>query len=165
LIQTPSLLVVWFQRYNNSCNFKNNEKHKNFLPLLPCNSKSIFPTSDSFPLIMSHIVICSTKHTSFHTSIQLDIKFNFREKIFTERKLRNCLNFMHFVSFFFLLNYSKCADLAPYLVRSACKLIPKKMRPFCFCFILELDPSSGHKNSLEMLHYIHMQVYSISFTF
>ena len=33
--------------------------HKNLLPLLPYNSKSIFPTSDSFPLIMSHIMTYS----------------------------------------------------------------------------------------------------------
>ena len=36
--------------------FKNNEKYKNLSPLYACNSKSIFLTSDSFPLIMSHIL-------------------------------------------------------------------------------------------------------------
>ena len=36
--------------------FPNNEKHKDLSPLSTYNSKSIFPTSDSFPLIMSHIL-------------------------------------------------------------------------------------------------------------
>ena len=40
---------------DNSVKFKNNVKHKNLSHLLACNSKSIFPTSDSFSLIMSHI--------------------------------------------------------------------------------------------------------------
>ena len=40
---------------NNSVKFK--IKHKSFLPLLACNSKSIFPTSDSFPLMLSHIAV------------------------------------------------------------------------------------------------------------
>ena len=37
-----------------SLKFKNNEKLKNLSPFSAFNSKSIFPTSDSFPLIMSH---------------------------------------------------------------------------------------------------------------
>ena len=48
---------MWLQRYEQFFKFKNNVKHKNLSPLLACNSKSIFPTSDSFPLIMSQIVI------------------------------------------------------------------------------------------------------------
>ena len=56
LIQTPSQSDIWLQRYEQFFKFKNNVKHKIFSPLLACNSsKSIFPTSDSFPLIMSHI--------------------------------------------------------------------------------------------------------------
>ena len=55
LIQTPSQSDIWFQRYEQFFNFKINVKHKNLSPLSGCNSKSIFLTSDSFPLIMSHI--------------------------------------------------------------------------------------------------------------
>ena len=43
------------QRYEQFFKLKNNVKQKNLSPLLACNSKSIFPTSDSFPLIMSHL--------------------------------------------------------------------------------------------------------------
>ena len=44
-----------YRDMNNSLKFKNNMKHKNLSPILACNPKLIFPTSDSFPLIMSHI--------------------------------------------------------------------------------------------------------------
>ena len=56
LIQTLSQSEIWLQRYGHFFEFKNNVKQKNLSPLLACNSKSIFSTSDSFPLIMSHIV-------------------------------------------------------------------------------------------------------------
>ena len=39
---------IWFWRYEQFFNFKNNVKHKKSSPLLACISKSIFPTSDSF---------------------------------------------------------------------------------------------------------------------
>ena len=55
MIQIPSQSDIWFQRYEQFFNFKNNVKHKNLTPLSACNSKSIFQTFDSFPLIMSHI--------------------------------------------------------------------------------------------------------------
>ena len=55
MIQTPSQSDIWFQRYELFLKFKNNVKHKNLSPFKACNSKSIFPTSDSFLLIMSHI--------------------------------------------------------------------------------------------------------------
>ena len=55
LIQIQSKLDIWLQRYEQFFEVQNNTKHKNLSPLLACNSKSIFPTSDSFPLIMSHI--------------------------------------------------------------------------------------------------------------
>ena len=57
LIQTPSQLNIWLQSYEQFFKVKNNVKHKNLSPLLACNSKSIFPTSDSFSLIMSHMYI------------------------------------------------------------------------------------------------------------
>ena len=43
--------------------FPNNAQHKNLSPLSPYNSKSIFPTSDSFPLIMSQL--CNFPITNF----------------------------------------------------------------------------------------------------
>ena len=49
LIQTPSQSDIWLQRYKQFFKLKNNVKHKNLTPLLACNSKSLFPTSDSFP--------------------------------------------------------------------------------------------------------------------
>ena len=55
LIPTSSQSDIWLQRYEHFFEFKNNVKHKNLSPLLACNSKSIFPTSDSFPLIMSQM--------------------------------------------------------------------------------------------------------------
>ena len=55
LIQFPSQSDIWLQRYEHFFEFKNNVKHTNLSLLLACNLKSIFPTSDSFPLIMSHI--------------------------------------------------------------------------------------------------------------
>ena len=46
-----------------SLKFKNNAKNKNLSPLKTCNSKSIFLTSDSFPLIISHnLYITLFKH-------------------------------------------------------------------------------------------------------
>ena len=55
LIQIPSQSDIWLQRYEQFFKFKNNIKHKKLSSLLACNSKSIFPTTDSFPLIMSHM--------------------------------------------------------------------------------------------------------------
>ena len=57
LIQSSSQSDIWLQRYEQFFKFKNNVKHKNLSPLSGCNSKSIFPTSNSFPLIMSHIFL------------------------------------------------------------------------------------------------------------
>ena len=50
-------LDIWLWRYERFFKFKNNVKHKNLTPIKACNSKSIFPTCDSFPLIMSTIEI------------------------------------------------------------------------------------------------------------
>ena len=66
LIQIPSQSDMWFLRYEQFFNFKHNVKHKNLSPLLACNSKSIFPTSDSFPLTMSHILYTSGTKLSQH---------------------------------------------------------------------------------------------------
>ena len=55
LIPIPSQSDIWLRGYEQFFHFRNSVKHKNLSPLLACNSTSIFPTSDSFPLIMSHI--------------------------------------------------------------------------------------------------------------
>ena len=49
LTKIASQLDIWLQRYEQFFIFKNNVKHKNLSPFLTCKSKSIFPTSDSFP--------------------------------------------------------------------------------------------------------------------
>ena len=49
LIQTHLNRTSGCRYVNNSYKFLNNEKHKNLSPLSAYNSKSIFPTSDSFP--------------------------------------------------------------------------------------------------------------------
>ena len=65
---------------NNSVKFKNNVKHKNLSPLVACNSKSIFPTSDSFPLIMSHIalplvmIFIKAGHLCTSSTVQFQLK-------------------------------------------------------------------------------------------
>ena len=42
-----------------SLTFRNNKIHQHLSPILACNSKLIFQTSDSFPLITSHFcVLC-----------------------------------------------------------------------------------------------------------
>ena len=86
LIQTPSQLNIWLQRYEQFFKVKNNVKHKNLSPLLACNSKSIYPTSDSFPLIMSQIEGCHSVMWTALTSISCSkhsawlTMFGFRKK-------------------------------------------------------------------------------------
>ena len=53
LIQSDICLL----RYDQFFEVQNNINHRHFSPILAYNSESIFPTSDSFPLIMSHIGI------------------------------------------------------------------------------------------------------------
>ena len=55
LQKTPLKLVDWFQRYEQLKDAKNNKKQKTFSALLSSISKSIFPISDIFCLITSHI--------------------------------------------------------------------------------------------------------------
>ena len=57
ILQKTSLkLVNWFQRYEQSKDVKNNRKQKTFSALLSSILKSIFPTSDWFCSITSHIL-------------------------------------------------------------------------------------------------------------
>ena len=67
LQKTPLKLVNWFQRYEQLKDAKNNRKQKTFSALFGSILKSIFPTSDWFCLITSHMY-CS-----------LSVKINMRE--------------------------------------------------------------------------------------
>ena len=57
LQKTPLKLINWFQRYEQLKDAKNNRKQKKFSALFGSILKSIFPTSDWFCLITSHISI------------------------------------------------------------------------------------------------------------
>ena len=56
LMQTPLQLDIWLQRYEGFDNAKNNMKQRNFNTVFANISKTTSPTSDSFLLIMSHIL-------------------------------------------------------------------------------------------------------------
>ena len=58
LIHTPLQSDIWSKRYEQFFEFQNNVKQRNMSSVLAYNSKSILATSDSFPLIMSHILLC-----------------------------------------------------------------------------------------------------------
>ena len=55
LQKTPLKLEIWFQRYEHVKKAKNNRKQKMFSALFDSIIKSIFPTSDWFCLITSHM--------------------------------------------------------------------------------------------------------------
>ena len=59
LMQTPLQLDIWLQSYEEFVNAKNNIKQRNLNTVFANTSKTIWPTSDSFLLIMSHIAIYS----------------------------------------------------------------------------------------------------------
>ena len=61
LQKTPLKLINWSQRYEQLKNAKNNRKQKTFSALFGSILKSIFPTSDWFCLITSHISFLSHK--------------------------------------------------------------------------------------------------------
>ena len=54
-MQTLLRLDIWIQSYSKFVNVKNNVKQENLNTVFANISKSLFPTSDSFPLIMSHM--------------------------------------------------------------------------------------------------------------
>ena len=69
LQKTPLKLVNWFQRYEQLKNAKINRKQKKFSVLFGSILKSIFPTSDRFCLITSHMCIghiCIQLYTREH---------------------------------------------------------------------------------------------------
>ena len=69
LIQTPSQLYMWLQRYEQFFEVQKKVKHKHLSFVLACNSKSIFPTSNSFSWIMSQVQIWLVCYTMFHAEI------------------------------------------------------------------------------------------------
>ena len=56
LQKTPLKLVTWFQRYEQLKDVKNSRKQKTFSALFGSILKPIFPTSDWFCLITSHLL-------------------------------------------------------------------------------------------------------------
>ena len=54
-MQTPLQLDIWLQSYKGFYNAKYNMKQRNLNTVFASISKTTFPTSDSFLLIMSHI--------------------------------------------------------------------------------------------------------------
>ena len=62
LMLTPLQLDNWLQSYEELVNAKNNIKQRNLNTVFANISKSIFPISDSFLLIMSHMMIRECKH-------------------------------------------------------------------------------------------------------
>ena len=62
LTQTPLQLNIRLQNYEEFDNTKNNIKQRNLNPVYANISKTTSPTSDSFLLIMSHIMVLSLKH-------------------------------------------------------------------------------------------------------
>ena len=55
LMQTPLQFDIWLQSYVGFENAKNNIKQRNLNTVFANISKTTFPTSDSFLLIMSHL--------------------------------------------------------------------------------------------------------------
>ena len=84
LIPIPSQSDIWLQRYEQFFHFKNNVKHKNLSHLLACNSISIFPTSDSFSLIMSHI--CMKNNMFFTEKVTIILPCFFKYCICTAQR-------------------------------------------------------------------------------
>ena len=71
-MQIPLELDIWLQSYDAFVNTKNNTQQKNLNTVFANISRTISPTSDSFPLIMSHIWI--------HQFITVS-RFNFRNAL------------------------------------------------------------------------------------
>ena len=57
LMQTPLQLDIWLQSYEGFDNFKNSMKQRNLNTVFDNISKTTSPTSDSFLLIMSHMLL------------------------------------------------------------------------------------------------------------
>ena len=54
----PITIGIWLQSYEEYSNAKNNIKQWNLNTVFANDSQTIWPTSDSFLLIMSHIMLC-----------------------------------------------------------------------------------------------------------
>ena len=64
LMHTPSQLDIWLQSYEEFVDTKNNINQKNLNTVFAHFSESIFPTSDSFLLIMSHMTFLPLRNDS-----------------------------------------------------------------------------------------------------
>ena len=71
LQKTPLKLVNWFQRYEQLNDAKHNRKQKTFSALFGSILKSIFPTSDWFCLITSHIRLSQKRKHPLYIDIYL----------------------------------------------------------------------------------------------
>ena len=56
-MQTPLQLDIWLKNYEGFVNAKNNIKQRNLNAVFANISKTASPTSDSFLLIMSHMIV------------------------------------------------------------------------------------------------------------
>ena len=65
-MQTPLQLDIWLQSYKDFFNAKNNIKQRNWNTIFANISKPLSPTSDSFLLIMSHLL-----NASFHVFLHM----------------------------------------------------------------------------------------------
>ena len=70
--KTPLKLVNWFQRYEKLKDAKNNRKQKTFSALFGFILKSIFPTSDWFYLITSHMSMFPSLWTWHNSGIPMN---------------------------------------------------------------------------------------------
>ena len=62
LMQTPLQSDIWLQSYEGFVNAKNNVKQRNLNTIFANISITTSPTSDSFLLIMSHMIISTRSH-------------------------------------------------------------------------------------------------------
>ena len=93
LLKTPMKLVNWFQRYALLKDATNNRKQKTFSALFDSIFKSIFPTSDWFCLITSHIArFKCCKALSWLKGSQLGAYFHKPYSNLVVLKTRNCLD-------------------------------------------------------------------------
>ena len=72
----PSQSDIGCRDMINSLKCKNNTILKHLSPISSCNSKSMFPTSDSFPLIMSHIHPPPHTHTHRRNVLSQNLCFS-----------------------------------------------------------------------------------------
>ena len=121
LQKTPLKLVSFFQRYEQLKDAKNNRKQKTFSSLFGSILKSIFPTSDWFCLITSHMW-----YLDLSNFIRLVCGRVVLSKV--ERRTQNC---------------QKVAKITKVV-----EILPKSWRislPSCMFYIHRVNPNSHHR--------------------